>query len=178
MAPEVLDLDALAWLQGHLWIISALYGCARPFDAVEPYRLEMAAPLSVGGARDLYDYWGPVIARAVAGADVALVVNLASVEYARAVLPHLGADAQVVTCIFGEDLKGGRPVQRATASKVARGSMVRWMAEHQVEDAVGLESFDVCYHLEPELCLERRVRPADPGTPGARERVLVFMRDA
>lgn len=26
-----------------LWILSGLYGCARPFDAVQPYRLEMGA---------------------------------------------------------------------------------------------------------------------------------------
>ena len=33
MAPEVMDEDALAWLAGHLWILSGLYGCVRPFDA-------------------------------------------------------------------------------------------------------------------------------------------------
>ena len=43
MAPGILDECALAWLQEHLWILSGLYGCARPFDAVQPYRLEMGA---------------------------------------------------------------------------------------------------------------------------------------
>ena len=46
MAPEVLDQESLAWLQSHLWILSGLYGCVRPFDAVQPYRLEMGDKLA------------------------------------------------------------------------------------------------------------------------------------
>ena len=58
MAPEVMDAEQLAWLQSHLWILSGLYGCVRPFHAVEPYRLEMGAKLAVDDARDLYAFWG------------------------------------------------------------------------------------------------------------------------
>ena len=65
MAPDVLDAAALEWLQGHLWVLSALYGCVRPFDAVQPYRLEMGAKLSVDGEKNLYAFWGDSIARAV-----------------------------------------------------------------------------------------------------------------
>ena len=56
MASEVMDSAQLAWLQDHLWILSGLYGCVRPFHAVEPYRLEMGAKLVVDGARDLYAF--------------------------------------------------------------------------------------------------------------------------
>lgn len=195
MAPEVMDEDALAWLAEHLWILSGLYGCVRPFDAVAPYRLEMGAKLAVGGARDLYAFWDDKLARAIEGdarsdgraasagdaeerdaaaatdGGVVTVVNLASVEYARAVLPHLSPSAQVITCIFGEALRSGKPVQRATASKIARGSMVRWMAEHSVADARELERFDVGYRLVPELSATvARLR-----TPAAHT-TLVFMR--
>ena len=195
MAPEVMDEDALAWLAGHLWILSGFYGCVRPFDAVAPYRLEMGAKLAVDGARDLYAFWGDKLARAIEGGNgsdgraagagdaegrcaaaatddgVVTVVNLASVEYARAVLPHLSPSTQVVTCIFGEALRGGKPVQRATASKIARGSMVRWMTEHGVTDARGLERFDIGYCLAPELS----ATVARPRTPAAHS-TLVFMR--
>lgn len=61
----MLDLDTLTWLQEHLWIVSGFYGCVRPFDAVEPYRLEMGARLAVDGARDLYAFWGDRIARTI-----------------------------------------------------------------------------------------------------------------
>ena len=177
LAPEVLDLDALTWLQEHLWIVSGFYGCVRPFDAVQPYRLEMGAHLAVDGARDLYAFWGDNIARAITthqpitpvpnGGQT--VVNLSSVEYAKAVLPHLSPSTHVVTCIFGEELRNGKPVQRATASKIARGSMVRWMAERGCRDAAELTSFDVGYRFAPELSEQ-------DGERGNRISKLVFMR--
>lgn len=188
LAPEVLDLDALTWLQEHLWILSGFYGCVRPFDAVQPYRLEMGARLAVDGARDLYTFWGDRIAQAVTTHQPITpvpndghqpitpipngrqtVVNLASVEYAKAVLPHLSPSTHVVACIFGEELRNGKPVQRATASKIARGSMVRWMAERGCSDAAELTSFDVGYRFAPELSEQ-------DGERGNRISKLVFMR--
>ena len=152
MAPEVMDAAQLAWLQDHLWILSGLYGCIRPFHAVEPYRLEMGAKLAVDDARDLYAFWSDKLARAIAPAGSNItIVNLASVEYAKAVLPHLTGDATAVTCLFGEGIRNGKPIQRSTASKKARGSMVRWMAENKVEDAAGLTEFNLGYRYVPEL---------------------------
>ena len=159
MAPAVMDERALAWLQEHLWILSGFYGCVRPFDAVAPYRLEMGARLSMPADEkngrpatgDLYAYWGADLARAVCAGKETCVVNLASVEYAKAVLPHLPANAHAVTCVFGEELRKGKPVQRATASKIARGSTVRWMAEHGVEDPEQLCRFDIGYRHAPEF---------------------------
>lgn len=152
MAPEVMDAEQLAWLQSHLWILSGLYGCVRPFHAVEPYRLEMGAKLAVDDARDLYAFWGDKLARAIAPAGSnTTIVNLASVEYAKAVLPHLADDATAVTCLFGEGIRNGKPIQRSTASKKARGSMVRWMAENKLEDASELTAFNIGYRHIPEL---------------------------
>ena len=152
MAPEVMDAEQLAWLQSHLWILSGLYGCVRPFHAVEPYRLEMGAKLAVDNVCDLYAFWGDKLARTIAPAGSnATIVNLASVEYAKAVLPHLAGDVTTVTCLFGEGVRNGKPIQRSTASKKARGSMVRWMAENNIEDANRLTAFDVGYHYTPEL---------------------------
>lgn len=171
MAPDVLDGAALDWLQGHLWVLSGLYGCLRPFDAVQPYRLEMGARLAVDGARDLYEFWGSDIARMVCGTasglqgDCSVVVNLASVEYSKAVVPQLPDSALCVTIVFGEELRGDKPVQRATASKIARGSMVRWMAERGIGSVEELTRFDVGYAYVPELSA------ADGG-----RRTLVFMR--
>lgn len=152
MAPEVMDAEQLAWLQNHLWILSGLYGCIRPFHVVEPYRLEMGAKLAVGGARDLYAFWAdkPASVIAPAGSNTT-VVNLASVEYAKSVVPHLAADATAITCLFGEGIRNGKPIQRSTASKKARGSMVRWMAENRIEDAGELTAFNIGHRHIPEL---------------------------
>lgn len=152
MAPEVMDVAQLDWLQDHLWILSGLYGCVRPFHAVEPYRLEMGAKLAVDDARDLYAFWGDKLARVIAPAGSnATIVNLASAEYAKAVLPRLTTDAAVVTCLFGEGIRNGKPIQRSTASKKARGSMVRWMAANGLEDAGRLTEFDIGYRHAPEI---------------------------
>ena len=152
MAPEVMDAAQLNWLQNHLWILSGLYGCVRPFHGVSPYRLEMGAKLAVDDAPDLYAFWGDKLARAIAPAGSNItIVNLASVEYAKAVLPHFAGDATAVTCLFGEGIRNGKPIQQSTASKKARGSMVRWMAENKLEDVSGLTAFDVGYRHFREL---------------------------
>ncbi len=112
----------------------------------------MGAKLAVDDARDLYAFWSDKLARAIAPAGSnTTIVNLASVEYAKAVLPHLAGDATAVTCLFGEGIRNGKPIQRSTASKKARGSMVRWMAENKVEDAAGLTEFNLGYRYVPEF---------------------------
>lgn len=185
MAPEVLDQESLAWLQSHLWILSGLYGCVRPFDAVQPYRLEMGAKLAADGAKNLYAFWGDALARAVCGYmddetppqtgaaahAGTCVVNLASVEYAKAVLPHLDQSSRCITCIFGEDLRAGKPVQRSTASKTARGSMVRWMAENRIEDPADLTRFNVGYAFSPRLSSNY-----SPTANAGGNQTLVFMK--
>lgn len=140
MAPGVLDRDALAYLQAHLRILSGFYGLLRPFDGVTPYRLEMAAPLSVDGGKDLYAFWGDKLARAVA-AETDLVIDLASKEYSRAVLPHLPAGVRALTCTFGER-RGDKVVEKGTLCKMARGEMARWMAETGAQRPEDLQAFD------------------------------------
>ena len=142
LAPAVMDEAALAYLGAHLRILSGFYGVVRPFDGVVPYRLEMQAKLAVDGCRNLYEYWGNDLAVALAH-EFDLLINLASVEYAKAVVPHaepLGLP--VLTCLFGSVRKDGAFVQRATEAKAARGTFVRWCAEHQIEDASALAGFD------------------------------------
>ena len=148
MAPGVFDRDQLAYVQEHLRILSGFYGLLRPFDGVTPYRLEMAASLSVDGHKDLYAFWGDKLARILAG-ETDLVVNLASKEYSRAVIPHLPPSVRLLTCTFGEQ-KGDKVVEKGTMCKMARGQMVRWMAEHDVQSAEALTAFsDLSYRFSP-----------------------------
>ena len=111
----------------------------RPFDGVTPYRLEMQARRSVDGHRDLYDFWGAKLAGQLA-TETDFVLNLASKEYSRAVEPHLPSAVRFLTCTFGE-LKGGKVVEKGTMRKMARGQMVRWMAENSVTDSEDIKDF-------------------------------------
>ena len=87
LAPQVMTMEQLDYLQEHLRILSGLYGVVRPLDGVAPYRLEMQAKLAVDGARDLYAFWGGRLYEALE--EDALIVNLASEEYAKAVRPYV-----------------------------------------------------------------------------------------
>lgn len=140
MAPTVFEQSQLDYIRTHLRILSGFYGLLRPFDGVTPYRLEMQAKLAVDGCRDLYAFWGGTLAEALA-AETNLVVNLASKEYSKAVEPHLPASVRFLTCTFGEE-KGGKILEKGTACKMARGQMVRWMAEHGIDRAEDLRNFD------------------------------------
>ena len=132
LAPQVMTTSELAFLDTRLRILSGFYGVLHPSDGVVPYRLEMQAKLAVDGAHDLYEFWGTSLADALAQ-ETDTIVNLASVEYAKAVVPHARARGmRVVTCLFGQ-LVGGRFRQRATEAKAARGSFVRWCAEGNIE---------------------------------------------
>ncbi len=153
MAPGVMEAAHLDYLREHLRILSGFYGLLRPFDGVTPYRLEMQAKLTVDGFRNLYQFWSDLLAWQLA-AETDIVLNLASKEYSGAVEPHLPKSVCFVTCTFGE-WKGGKVVEKGTQCKIARGQMVRWMAEHKIEDPEGLRAFDqLGYRFHGELSAE------------------------
>lgn len=143
LAPQVMNEKELMWLTSHLRILSEMYGILRPLDGVIPYRLEMQAKLAVGGCRDLYEFWGERLLDSLLGDGAEVIVNVASQEYAKAVVPWAQrTGAPVVTCVFGEvRASDGRVVQRATEAKAARGAFVRWCAEQGVEKVEQLEGF-------------------------------------
>ena len=143
MAPAVFEDRMLSWVQEHLRILSGFYGVLRPMDGVTPYRLEMQARLSVCGCRDLYEFWGGRICEEAlrAGNSDKIILNLASKEYSRCVERYLEPDERFVTCIFGE-WSGGKIVQKGTYAKMARGEMVRFLAERQAESPEEAKRFD------------------------------------
>ena len=149
MAPHVFTYDQLEYVAKHLRILSGFYGLLRPFDGVTPYRLEMGAKLSVGGCRDLYGFWGASLAEHIC-AESDCVINLASKEYSRSVEKHLTPGTRFVTVVFGEHIDG-KTVEKGTMCKMARGEMVRFMAENRVERPEELRDFDrLGYRFRPE----------------------------
>ena len=150
IAPGVMSAGQLEYLLEHLRILSGFYGLLRPFDGVTPYRLEMQAKLSVDGAKDLYAFWGDSLAKHLEGD---WVLNLASKEYSKAVTPYL-PESSVLTCVFGEWLNG-KVIEKGTMCKMARGQMVRWLAENGIEKAEKIREFaDLEYRFDTELSTE------------------------
>lgn len=173
MAPGVFETRHWEYVQRHLRILSGFYGILRPLDGIVPYRLEMQARirltpdcpedkeeagLAEGSDRmeitSLYEYWGNSLYEELVKEDK-VVVNLASKEYSKAIEPFLTPDITYLTCVFGTwetDKKGNPRVKvKATEAKMARGEMVRFMAEHEVsepEELKGFDSLDYRYHEE------------------------------
>ena len=103
--------------------------------------------------KDLYDFWSDALARQLAS-ETDCVLNLASKEYSRAVEPHLPKSVRFLTCIFGE-WKGGKVIEKGTMCKMARGQMVRWLAENNVTSRADIRTFDqLGYRFQPELSNE------------------------
>lgn len=120
-------------------LLSGFYGVLRPFDAVAALSAGKQAKLAVDGARDLYAFWGGRLYEALE--EDALIVNLASEEYAKAVRPYVLPAVRFVSVRFGE-LANGCVKQKGTFAKMARGEMVRFMAENQISDLDSLRHFD------------------------------------
>ena len=152
MAPGVFTEGALAYVEEHLRSLSGFYGVLRPFDGVTPYRLEMQARLPVGGKKDLYGFWGSRIYRELMeGNEDRVILNLASKEYSCAVEPYVEPSCRFITVSFEEEVDGKRK-QKGTFAKMARGEMVRFLAENRVEEPEGIKAFDAMgYRYREEL---------------------------
>ena len=149
MAPSVFTEESLDYVQEHLCILSGFYGIIKPLDGVVPYRLEMQAKLKIENAKDLYAYWGKRLAEYLF-AETDCIVNLASKEYSICISKHLPDHVRMITCVFGEE-KDGKIIEKGTMCKMARGEMVRFMAEHQIEDVEAIKAFDrLDYHYSEE----------------------------
>jgi len=153
MAPNVFTAAQYAYIEEHLRILSGFYGILRPFDGVTPYRLEMQAKLETRKGKDLYSYWGSDVAD-VLFSETDCIINLASKEYSLCVSKYLAENIRFITCIFGEK-KDGRVLEKGTMCKMARGEMVRFMAENRICQPKELKSF-CC--LGYQYCEERSDR--------------------
>ena len=148
MAPGVFTGEELEYVQEHLRILSGFYGVLRPFDGVLPYRLEMQARLKTPEGKDLYEFWGDTLAAEVFG-ETDCVVNLASREYSQCLSRYVPSGARFITCVFGER-KDGKIVETGNMCKMARGEMVRYLAENRAEDPEQMRDFDrLQYRFSP-----------------------------
>ena len=180
MAPQLFSYDMWEYVKKHLRILSGFYGILRPDDRVTLYRLEMQTKLAVNEAKDLYQFWGRSLYDALVRGDAAevgedwtrdpeattgyTILNLASKEYSKAIEPYLTENDRYVTCIFGvrdggkdgqtgENSAGdhGKIKVKATEAKMARGEMVRFMAEKNIIDVEEIKAFDRLGYRYSEL---------------------------
>ena len=140
IAPSVFTDAQWHYVNVHLRILSGFYGILKPTDKVIPYRLEMQAKIRIGDAKNLYEYWGDLLYRSVID-DSRIIINLASKEYSKCIEKYLTPQDRYITIVFCE-LSGDKLVTKGTYAKMARGEMVRFIAENNIENPVEIQKFD------------------------------------
>ena len=100
----------------------------------------MGAEINMGTCKTLYQFWGNKIAQSLF-VEGKTIINLASKEYSRCVQEYLTDDIEFITCRFGT-LRGGKLTEQGTQVKIARGEMVRFMAENSVDNPCELKNFN------------------------------------
>lgn len=140
-----MNIDELGYAQSHVRILSGLYGLLRPFDLMQPYRLEMGTRLATARGKDLYAFWGHMLTKSL---DQELterrskaLINLASEEYFKAVRPDK-LSVPVITPVF-EDWKNGQYKIISFYAKRARGLMARYASVNGITDPERLKHFDM-----------------------------------
>lgn len=150
---EELDHNELDFMQKHLRILSGLYGVVRPFDIIQPYRLEMGIKLKNYRGNDLYDFWKEKITdyfnEEIKNQKDNILINLASKEYSQ-IIDMNKFKGNIINIIFKEYRSGKYKIIPFNAKK-ARGLMVRYMSENYIEDPEGLKDFDYGYSYNKEL---------------------------
>lgn len=139
---ETLSAESLDYLQSKLRILSGLYGLLRPLDLMQAYRLEMGTKFENSKGKNLYEFWGEKLTAKLNEelADDSVLVNLASNEYFKAIKSKL-VNARIITPVF-KDEKSGKYKIVSFYAKKARGLMVRYAADHLVNDVDQLKNFD------------------------------------
>lgn len=149
ISPENISKDGIEFLNDHLRIISGLYGILRPFDMIDEYRLEMQTKVKINDKANLYSFWDGSISGNISDdlGGEGIVLNLASKEYSKTVEKYFDnkkseSKIKLITCTFKVE-KAGKLKVESTASKKARGYMVRYIAENKIDGIEGVKTFDI-----------------------------------
>ena len=145
LTAETFSEEDLDFAQAHLRILSGLYGLLRPRDLMQAYRLEMGTRLKTRRGETLYNFWRDEITKLLnqdlADSGQEEVVNLASKEYFKSILPKK-LKGRLIHIHFQENRDGGFKVIAFNAKK-ARGRMAHLMIKHRATNVETLKEFDV-----------------------------------
>jgi hypothetical protein len=148
---DTLTDEELLFAQNNLRIISGFYGILRPFDLIQPYRLEMKTPLKTARGKNLYEFWGKFLTDYFnTRYSDNIIINLASQEYAKAVI-NRHFKLKSITPLFKEEHNGELKTV-AIYAKRARGKMARYIIQNKIKQPSKLKFFEEeGYKFDEEL---------------------------
>ena len=127
MAPAVFEDGQFDYVQEHLRILSGFYGVVKPLDGAVPYRLEMQAKATVGGHKNLYDFWGDSLYQEVID-ESRILINLASKEYSKCIEKYLRPEDRYIPVY----LVSSRAAAWSRKAFTLRWPEVKWSASWPV----------------------------------------------
>ncbi|OZV69083.1 peroxide stress protein YaaA [Winogradskyella aurantia] len=138
-----IDTKKLNKVQDTVRIISGLYGILKPLDLMQPYRLEMGTKMPVGKNKNLYEFWKTKVTQSLNEEleDDELFLNLASNEYFKAI-DKRALKVPVIDVDFKE-LKDGKYKTIGFYAKYARGLMVRYIIDNDINTIDELKEFNL-----------------------------------
>lgn len=140
MGSDSFTREQFVYMQKHLIMLSGMYGFLRALDGIIPYRIELQSRLDMGNPNFLYGYWGDKIYKELIKSNRNFL-NLASKEYSLAIEPYISEKDKFITCNFGEIIDG-KVIMKATKLKMARGEMLRYLSEYNIDSFKGVKTFD------------------------------------
>lgn len=157
---RTLNNEHFEYLQNHLRIFSGLYGLLRPFDLIQPYRLDISDPIITERGKNLYDWWGEQITLSLNKAlkksgKPKILLNLSSGEYIKSI-NRKSIDGKVIDIEFLENQADGYKTI-VVYTKKARGLFTRFVIENRIENPEYIKAFDSeGYLFTPSLSTEER----------------------
>ena len=141
---ETLNVDALNYSQGILWITSFLYGLLRPLDGILPYRMEGNVELPSGEGKNMFAFWKNRLTDILIDAvkvDDGILIHLATEEFQHLFdWQRVRKEVRIIQPLFyvrkGNDLK-----MQAVWAKTCRGAMTRFIIQNHITHPEDLYAF-------------------------------------
>ena len=139
------DKDSYDYVQRNLRILSGLYGILKPFDIIQPYRLEMGTNTVKLINSSLYEFWSNDISKnlneelKINGSKY--LFNLSSKEYF-SVLDYKKINAEVINFDFKVKLNDEYKNIGMQIKKM-RGSMAKFIIDNKIDTIGPLKNFEV-----------------------------------
>lgn len=138
------DFDDISYLNGQVYIISALYGLCKPLTGISDYRLYMNMK-----EIDMYKFWEDKIYKKLYKEDD-FIINLASKEYAKLVKKYLKKDQKFLTLTFKEN-KNGKVRSIVSYTKKMRGKMLKFLINEKISDRQNIKNISLDKYIYDPL---------------------------
>ena len=148
LSANTLKQEELDYLSNNLFILSALYGALKPTDLINFYRLELINNLLIEN-KNLYEFWTNKVAQYISSFDE-IIINLCSKEYSKLIEPFVNKDKFVNVYFYEKE--GDKLVEKGVYAKMARGAMVKYLAQNQISDIQDIKNFnDLGYKFDEKI---------------------------